>query len=207
MAEWRYSTTVTYADWEFMDNNCLVIWEYLSQYGWTKSAVAALCGNLKVESGINPWSVGTGGGGLAGWTPLSNLQTFADRHGLDYSKGETQIYLISLGWACGAGATGRPEDGLQWQSSIDPHSPNPGGSPVITWEEFKTNETIPADVLATYYMYYWEKPDFDPVTNQTQNRKDAANHFLEVLGEAPIYGNRRRLAAARDVLRRLVIQI
>jgi hypothetical protein len=43
---------------------------YLSAHGYTHLAAAGMAGNIYQESKGNPESVGTGGGGLIGWTPL-----------------------------------------------------------------------------------------------------------------------------------------
>jgi Phage tail lysozyme len=43
---------------------------FLVAHGYTAMAAAGIAGNIYQESGGNPESVGTGGGGLIGWTPL-----------------------------------------------------------------------------------------------------------------------------------------
>ncbi|HYK30287.1 MAG TPA: phage tail tip lysozyme, partial [Streptosporangiaceae bacterium] len=43
---------------------------FLTAHGYTKMAAAGIAGNIYQESKGNPESVGTGGGGLIGWTPL-----------------------------------------------------------------------------------------------------------------------------------------
>jgi len=43
---------------------------FLVANGYTPIAAAGIAGNIYQESGGNPESVGTGGGGLIGWTPL-----------------------------------------------------------------------------------------------------------------------------------------
>jgi hypothetical protein len=44
--------------------------DYLTGHGYTALAAAGIAGNIYQESRGNPESVGTGGGGLIGWTPL-----------------------------------------------------------------------------------------------------------------------------------------
>jgi hypothetical protein len=44
--------------------------DYLTGHGYTALAAAGVAGNIYQESRGNPESVGTGGGGLIGWTPL-----------------------------------------------------------------------------------------------------------------------------------------
>jgi hypothetical protein len=43
---------------------------FLTAHGYTGLAAAGIAGNIYQESGGNPESVGSGGGGLIGWTPL-----------------------------------------------------------------------------------------------------------------------------------------
>ncbi len=46
------------------------IMTFLTAHGYTPMAAAGVAGNIYQESQGNPESVGTGGGGLIGWTPL-----------------------------------------------------------------------------------------------------------------------------------------
>ena len=50
--------------------NYATIVSFLIGHGYTKLAAAGIAGNMYQESKGNPESVGTGGGGLIGWTPL-----------------------------------------------------------------------------------------------------------------------------------------
>lgn len=50
--------------------NYAAIVSYLTGHGYTRFAAAGMAGNIYQESKGNPESVGTGGGGLIGWTPL-----------------------------------------------------------------------------------------------------------------------------------------
>jgi Phage tail lysozyme len=50
--------------------NYEAIVSYLTAHGYTRFAAAGMAGNIFQESKGNPESVGTGGGGLIGWTPL-----------------------------------------------------------------------------------------------------------------------------------------
>jgi Phage tail lysozyme/LysM domain len=53
-------------------NNLLAIGQYLVDNGYSKAAAAGVASCVDGESGGNPESVGSGGGGLIGWTPLSS---------------------------------------------------------------------------------------------------------------------------------------
>lgn len=50
--------------------NYATIVNFLVAHGYTAIAAAGVAGNMYQESDGNPESVGTGGGGLIGWTPL-----------------------------------------------------------------------------------------------------------------------------------------
>jgi hypothetical protein len=53
-----------------LPDNVTAIVSFLLAHGYTHNAAAGIAGNIYRESGGNPESVGTGGGGLIGWTPL-----------------------------------------------------------------------------------------------------------------------------------------
>ena len=53
-------------------NNLLAIGQYLVDHGYSKAAAAGVASCVDGESTGNPESVGSGGGGLIGWTPLSS---------------------------------------------------------------------------------------------------------------------------------------
>lgn len=50
--------------------NYVAIVSFLIGHGYAKLAAAGIAGNIYQESKGNPESVGSGGGGLIGWTPL-----------------------------------------------------------------------------------------------------------------------------------------
>jgi predicted ribonuclease toxin of YeeF-YezG toxin-antitoxin module len=58
------------ADSAFLPANYVTIVDYLTRHGYADLAAAGMAGNMYQESKGNPESVGTGGGGLIGWTPL-----------------------------------------------------------------------------------------------------------------------------------------
>ena len=53
-------------------NNLLAIGQYLVDNGYSKAAAAGVASCVDGESTGNPESVGSGGGGLIGWTPISS---------------------------------------------------------------------------------------------------------------------------------------
>ena len=59
-------------------NNLLAVAQFLVQNGYSKAAAAGVASCIDGESGGNPESVGSGGGGLIGWTPISSAQPNAN---------------------------------------------------------------------------------------------------------------------------------
>jgi len=53
-----------------LPENYAAIVGFMTTHGYTRFAAAGIAGNMYQESKGNPESVGTGGGGLIGWTPL-----------------------------------------------------------------------------------------------------------------------------------------
>jgi LysM repeat protein len=53
-------------------NNLLAIGQYLMDNGYSAAAAAGVASCVDGESGGNPESVGSGGGGLIGWTPIGS---------------------------------------------------------------------------------------------------------------------------------------
>ena len=59
-------------------NNALVFWKLCKKAGWTAEAAAGAWSNAYAESSGNPWSYGTGGGGLFGFTPFEYRKSRGD---------------------------------------------------------------------------------------------------------------------------------
>jgi hypothetical protein len=59
-------------------NNLLAVGQFLVDNGYSKAAAAGVASCIDGESGGNPESVGSGGGGLIGWTPLSSARPDSD---------------------------------------------------------------------------------------------------------------------------------
>jgi LysM repeat protein len=53
-------------------NNLMAIAQYMVEHGYSKAAAAGIASCIDGESLGNPESLGDGGGGLIGWTPLSS---------------------------------------------------------------------------------------------------------------------------------------
>jgi hypothetical protein len=56
--------------------NLVHLGQFLVAHGYSKAGAAGIAGCVAGESIGNPEDVGTGGGGLIGWTPLSTIYTY-----------------------------------------------------------------------------------------------------------------------------------
>ena len=84
-----------------MQNNALIVKEYLLGKGWTINAISGLLGNMESESSINPaiWQSlnegnMSGGFGLVQWTPATNFTDWADSKGYEWTDGTAQLLWI-----------------------------------------------------------------------------------------------------------------
>jgi LysM repeat protein len=59
-------------------NDLLAVAQFLEENGYSKAAAAGVASCVDGESGGNPESVGSGGGGLIGWTPLGSASPNSD---------------------------------------------------------------------------------------------------------------------------------
>ena len=164
-----------------MENNVTLTRNYLHAQGWSDNAIAALCGNMEYESSISPgrkeimpagqtWT-SDDGYGLCMWTPASKLFNWLSSKGYtDRTFGNYQLeYIIDTPG--------------QWGNSGDPHAPSV--SPPITWSEFTTS-TLPPATLAIWFMYYWERPSYDPNVNQGAQRQAwAEDWYTYITGQPP----------------------
>ncbi len=76
-----------------LPQNYEAIVQFLMGHGYTGLAAAGIAGNIYRESMGNPESVGTGGGGLIGWTPLpSGFVTGNPAADLQTQLGQLLVY-------------------------------------------------------------------------------------------------------------------
>lgn len=59
-------------------NELLAVGQYMVEHGYTRAAAAGIASCVDGESAGNPESVGSGGGGLIGWTPINSAQPNAN---------------------------------------------------------------------------------------------------------------------------------
>lgn len=132
-----------------MQNNAEMVMQYGTRHGWSLNAIAAICGNMQSESGINPgiWeglNPYSGGYGLVQWTPYTKYSDWATAQGLTpwEGNGEAEMQRISYEAA----------NNLQWFRNAEL-----GLDPPITFEQFLTS-TEDVGTLANYWCWFYEHP-------------------------------------------------
>ena len=161
------------------------------------NTIAAILGNMEVESTLNPIlnEVGGSGYGLVQWTPKQVLIDHVATLGLsDYTSGDTQIAVIPHEI--------RNETNVEeWYSSLAFVSNyyNSGATfdmVGITGINFLNNTmNWSADKLAILFMACYERPSYDPNTNHYEDRQSNALKWLQFMGgvtPVPIQGTRKR---------------
>lgn len=169
---WIYGNR--YLSIDEMKNNADIIYQTLTQYGWTIESISAILGNMQTESTINPgiWENRTttpdpsvDGYGLTQWTPAQKYIDFAGENW--ENNGNKQLDKIQ----------NEVDTGGQWFA-------NPSATiiiPPISFYEF-TQDTRDVGTLADYFLWYYEHPS---VTIQPI-RAEQAKLWYEYLGGKPI---------------------
>lgn len=82
-------------------NNAQLVADFFGE-SWTPNAIAAMCGNMRKESSINPNIYEFGynhslerGYGLTQWTPATKLMNWCTSNYLDWSSGDSQLARIA----------------------------------------------------------------------------------------------------------------
>lgn len=80
------------------EKNAQIIWNYLVDKGWTKTAVAGVLGNLQQESNIDPTSTNPSSGahGIAQWLNgrSTNQKSFAKAHNKNSDSIQAQVMFL-----------------------------------------------------------------------------------------------------------------
>lgn len=177
---------------EDMKPNARYIYQYLTNEGWSLNAVAAILGNMQVESKMSPWSwQGTiegsiinddethtlntavlgdsePGYGLVQWTPYYKYTTWCTNNGLDYWDIDSQLQRIC--WEA--------DTGEQWQVRESKGYD-------LTFKEFITS-TKDAYWLAGAFAFCYERPGSSTGTQEQQDnlkkeRGNNADYWYEYL--------------------------
>lgn len=81
----------------FLPENYATIVDFLVAHGYSGNAAAGIAGNIFQESKGNPESVGSGGGGLIGWTPLP-AGFVTGNPAADLQTQLNQLLMYNQGW-------------------------------------------------------------------------------------------------------------
>lgn len=161
---------------------------------WTMQAISALCGNMRVESSINPnvWEFGYGhdpsrGYGLVQWTPATKYIDWATANGLPWQHGNSQLARIEYEW----------RNEVQWIPISDYN--------YMTFGEF-TQSTHDVDYLTPAFTWSYERPSKEAGEESMRERIAFAELCMEQLdfggGTTPGEGDRERTILLSSILRR-----
>ena len=167
---WGESAALDYTQ---MKMNASYIFSYLTNKGWTTNSIAALLGNMQVESTINPgrWQsddVGniSMGYGLVQWTPSTKYTIWCDEIGYhDPSEMDTAIARILY----------ELENGIQWIPT-DAYS--------LTFQEFTKSTQTPA-YLAKAFVVNYERPADQSAEHLAYRGTLATEWYRYLAGETP----------------------
>lgn len=148
MSSWLDTYQVWLTESQSLANAQNVV-NYFKAKGWAKESIAALCGNMRKESSINPnmyeygyaWEADRGYG-LVQWTPRSKYWNWATGAGLAPEVAESQLARIDY----------EQTNNIQW-------GPKVWGTPPYNFHAFATNQN--GDSVATlteYFLRYYEAP-------------------------------------------------
>ena len=184
---------------EEAQNNATIIYNMLSQLGWSKLAVAAFFGNIQNESAFNPNRYETGGGGfgLVQWTPKSDLTGVLEvvyPEGYTDSDGVQQVNAIIAEYQQTNYAQGNT-DGVnrgvnrQWYNS---NGSRYGFSLTSKdWYDWAHDDTTSLADMVKLFMVSYERPSYDASVNHWERRVDSAETWLDWLGGVDPSGSGR----------------
>lgn len=144
-----------------MENNAIIVRDYLKAKGWSLNAIAGLLGNMQSESTINPgiWqnlneNNLSGGFGLVQWTPATNFTEWADSLGYSWTDGNAQLRWID-------------EQTTAFGQWI------PTSTYTMSFNEFKTSTQSP-EYLASAFLKNFERAG---VEVEAQRRSQASEWY------------------------------
>lgn len=144
-AEWHDEEDVFLTIGQSLENSQLVANFFAGS--WSPEAISALCGNMRVESTVNPnmWEQGYGhdpnrGYGLVQWTPATKYIDWAIDNGLPWQHGDSQLARIEY----------EVQNDIQWIPISD--------YDYMTFQEF-TQSTQPVDYLTPAFTWSYERPN------------------------------------------------
>lgn len=136
---------------------------------WTPQAISAMCGNMRVESSVNPDMYEYGytweedrGYGLVQWTPRSKYWDWAVARGLPPRHGDSQLARIEYEVA----------NNIQWIPIAE--------YDYMTFEEF-TQSTASVTYLTEAFTWCYERPNRQAGEESMGRRKNFAMLCIELL--------------------------
>lgn len=174
--EWIHYPSYLSMTEEDRENNAVMAAVQLYSYGWTLEAIAGAIGNFVRESNLDPQATGTGGGGLVGWTPLSNLTRWTSYYGYTWYDGEKQIEFINMGVYCsGYDADNTPILNPQWL---------PGRVDGLSYTDYKAMTQTPEE-MAELFMKGYEAPGVPALDERKANARKYYDFLQGMNFESP----------------------
>jgi hypothetical protein len=171
-----------YLNQQHRDENAKLIWDYLTNLGWTPQSVAGILGNMDVESTMNPALIeGRGysalpdnntvlaittqtGVGLVQWTgttptnpPGQKLASFAIRYNKNWYDGELQCFRLEREYDTDIQFDHGTVDGVSYD-----------------WQVYTTSTETP-EQLAKVWQTLYERGGTD-----TQTRQQKARYYYDL---------------------------
>lgn len=142
-------------------NNAQMVVNHFVGSDWTKEALAAICGNMRHESSINPNMYEYGyawednrGYGLVQWTPRSKYWDWAVAAGLDPAMGDSQLARIDY----------EVDNNIQWIPRSDYGN--------MTFAQFRQNAGgWSVEYLTEAFTWSYERPNQAAGENSMPDRK------------------------------------
>lgn len=167
--EW-YDTYQLWLTEEQSLHNAQIVANHFSGTDWTPESIAALCGNMRVESSINPdmYEYGYGwqedrGYGLVQWTPRSKYWNWAVQQGLEPRNGNSQLARIDY----------EVENDIQWIATTEYP---------LTFSEFRQNTgSWSIEYLTEAFTWNYERPNRQAGEESMPNRIAFANRVINEL--------------------------
>lgn len=156
----------SYQEWltesESLQNAQLVA-NHFKGTDWAKESIAALCGNMRHESSLNPdmseygyaWSEDRGYG-LVQWTPRSKYWDWATAQGFDQRSGDSQLARIDY----------EVENNIQWFNN-----PNTPEFDSVSFAEFRSGAGMDVNTLTKCFMAKYEHPNWSAGTDSLPDRQ------------------------------------
>lgn len=156
-----------------MDNNAWEVYNFFTSLNppWQMISVAALCGNMQLESTINPGKINSGSGayGLTQWTNnKTKMQTWCTTNGYQYDSGIGQTHYIE--WER---ANPGPNGSDQWYAT-------PSYNLSMSAFAYNSNNND-LNYLTAAFKYNYERNN----NEDTATRQHYAQHYYELFGGSP----------------------